>query len=136
MSFIAVAIAVAAANPVAADSIPVLMLDEPGEGFASTALAAGRNKEAIEALERSLAKNADDPALLINLGIAYAHRGDEERAKLLFKAAMASKHPADLETASGATLDSRMLARRALSMLDRGEFSVRTRSAGALTLRD
>ena len=41
-----------------------------------------------------------------------------------------------LETADGATTDSRKLARKAMRMLERGEFRVSAAPAGQLTYRD
>ncbi|WP_172970270.1 tetratricopeptide repeat protein [Erythrobacter sp. THAF29] len=112
------------------------MLAEPEAKLASAALASGRDTAAIRTLERELDLRPDDPAVLINLGIAYAHRGDDQKARALFKAAMASDDKADLETADGSTTDSRKLARKALSMLDRGAFRPISVPKETLTLRD
>ncbi|MFL0355897.1 tetratricopeptide repeat protein [Erythrobacter sp. GH1-10] len=131
-----VAFAIAVANPAAADSVSAQMASEPDVRLASASLAQGREGEAIRVLESELAANPDDPAILINLGIAHAQRGDDTRARALFRAAMASEEAIDLETASGHTSDSRRLARRALGMLDRGEFRPAVGATETLTLRD
>jgi len=90
--------------------------------LAARALAEGRQDDAIRALERQLAQSPDDAALLINLGIAYAHAGDEEQAHDLFEAALVSDDVVLLRTAEGDETDSRRLARKALQMLRAGEF--------------
>ncbi len=83
-------------------------------------LVAGRNADAIAELE---AVRSHDPAQLINLGIAYARQGDEERARALFMAAAASNDRIEIDTANGSETDSRRLARKALRMLDNDEFA-------------
>ncbi len=88
--------------------------------LSASTLAAGRDSEAIAELE---AHSSRDPGQLINLGIAYARRGDEETARDLFQAALTSPEPIELETADGNSTDSIRLARKALRMLDNGEFA-------------
>jgi len=92
------------------------------DDLAADRLSQGQHLRAIAILERELAQNPEDPALLINLGIAHAQRGDAATARESFEAAMSSPESIDLETANGSLMDSRRLARRALAMLDRGEF--------------
>jgi uncharacterized protein HemY len=83
------------------------------------AIAAGRTDEAIRAIEARLATDPDDPALLINLGAAYARKGDAARAATAFQAAIDSDTRYELELADGTWTDSRRAARRALEMLER-----------------
>lgn len=78
---------------------------------------------AIAKIERSDARGENHPAALINLGIAYARVGRTADARTMFEAAVASDERCRLETSSGVWMDSRDLARRALVMLDKGEFS-------------
>lgn len=85
-------------------------------------LAAGQDAAAITQIEAQPA-DADDPARLINLGIAHARLGDAARARAMFQAALVSRDRVELETATGAWVDSRVLARQALAMLDSGEFA-------------
>ena len=85
-------------------------------------LAAGQDAAAISQIEDQRA-DGDEPARLINLGIAHARLGDVTRARAFFQAALASPERMELETATGAWVDSRVLARQALAMLDRGQFS-------------
>lgn len=98
---------------------------EPTQAAAlsSDNLAQGNADAAIKSLERNLEAAPHDPGLLINLGIAYAHAGSPETARQLFERALVSPNPIELETADGRATDSRRLARKAMRMLDRGEFS-------------
>ncbi len=91
-------------------------------------LVEGRNAAAISAMEAS-PPVTDDPARLINLGIAYARRGEGEKARALFELAVRSRERFELETATGEWIDSRTLARQALAMLDNGAFTAEGRLA-------
>ena len=88
-------------------------------------LAKGRAANAIAALEKHVADAPEDPALLINLGIAHAQAGNAKQARAMFQRALVSPKPVELETADGGVTDSRRLARKAMRMLDRGEFATR-----------
>ena len=94
--------------------------------LASDNIASGETTTAIATLEIEREQFPNDPALLINLGIAYAHMGKDAKARDMFKAALKSDDPVELETANGKTTDSRRLARKALAMLERGDFRVAT----------
>ena len=85
-------------------------------------VATGQDARAIRAFDMEDAIAQGDPALLINLGIAHAPQGRTADARTLFEAAEGSEMRYRLETAQGERVDSRWLARRALAMLDRGEF--------------
>ena len=91
--------------------------------LASQQLSEGRASNAIAALEKSVEAAPEDPGLLINLGIAHAQAGDASKARELFERALVSSAPIELETADGEVIDSRRLARKAMRMLDRGEFT-------------
>ena len=82
-------------------------------------IAAGRADQAIQAIEARLEADPRDPALLINLGAAYARKGDAARAAEAFQAAIDSHTRYDLELADGTWVDSRHAARRALETLQR-----------------
>lgn len=99
-------------------------------GLASEELARGRLESAIAALEQRVASAPEDPALLINLGIAHAQSGSPDQARTMFERALVSPEPIELETANGEVIDSRRLARKAMRMLERGEFTAK------LTRRD
>lgn len=92
-------------------------------------LAGGQNNAAIQRIEQNEALEQDDPARLINLGIAHARKGNDLEARELFTAAARNDQRYQLETAHGEWMDSRDIARRALAMLDRGEFRTNGRVA-------
>ncbi|WP_324826721.1 hypothetical protein [Qipengyuania zhejiangensis] len=86
-------------------------------------LVAGQDRAAIEAIENCDGLAQDDPARLINHGIALARLGRFDEARTELEAAANSRESVDLETAEGDWVDSRRLARRALAMLEAGDFS-------------
>lgn len=85
-------------------------------------LATGDNQAAIEEIESGKVLAEDDPARLINHAVALARAGeyDAARDKLEFTARYAER--LELETATGDWVDSRVLARRGLALLDEGKF--------------
>jgi predicted Zn-dependent protease len=82
-------------------------------------LAAGQTENAITSLEASLRETPGDPALLINLGTAYARAGRMNEARAAFREAIASEDRYRVELADGSWEDSRKVARLALESLDR-----------------
>lgn len=104
--------------------------------LAADTLTDGRTMQAIDQLKAELDLHPNDPAIMINLGIALAQSGREADARASFEAAMRSRDVIELETANGTTTDSRRLARHALAMLDRGEFRPARRTSEQFTLRD
>jgi len=140
MSVAFLALALAAASPLAeareAPVSPAGAAPEATSELAARALGAGRADEAVAALEKASAANPRDAAVLINLGIAYAQTGDEARARDAFRQALACEEVVELTTAEGLATDSRRLARKALKMLERGEFRTAAMSAGQLSYRD
>ncbi|MBU7581109.1 MAG: tetratricopeptide repeat protein, partial [Porphyrobacter sp.] len=80
--------------------------------------------------------NPHDAAVLINLGIAYAQAGHDAKARAAFEQALACHEVIELDTADGSATDSRRLARKAIKMLERGEFRPAAARAGQLTYRD
>ena len=92
-------------------------------------MAAQDNEAAIERIEANVSLEQNDPARLINLGVALAREGRVTEAKAMFEAAAHSETRYRLETADGEWVDSRRLAYRALAMLENGEFSAPTRMA-------
>lgn len=83
-------------------------------------LLAGDARGALAEIEACDTLPADDPALLVNHGIALVQLGQREEARDKFAAA-SRQDRLELETASGRWVDSRVLARTAIAMLDRGE---------------
>lgn len=83
-------------------------------------MVAGRNREAIERIEASADVADGHPASLINLAIAYAREGEDERARRALKQAARLDRQMDLETAAGEWVDSRKLAQHAMAELAAG----------------
>ncbi len=117
------------------EAAPTQGIEWPSD-LAVAPLMARRTQEAIAILERSHLSDPEDPAVLINLGIAYAQTGKEAEARALFDAALTKRAAFDLAISSGQVTDSRQLARRAIRMLERGEFRTAAPAASQLTLRD
>lgn len=95
---------------------------EPAAATADVAyeqLAAGETDRAIAMLEASLAETPGDPALLINLGTAYARAGRMDEARDAFREAIAAEDRYRVQLADGSWEDSRKVARLALDSLDR-----------------
>ena len=92
-------------------------------------MVAGENEAAIRTINSNAALEADDPAKLINLGIAHARRGDTEAARDAFTSVLANDDRQYLETSRGQWVDSHSLARQALAMLDGGKLTSNTRMA-------
>lgn len=82
------------------------------------ALVSGKARTAIAQLEQARAENPGDPALLINLGAAYAAVGEYSQAQQAYRDAIASEDRYELELANGDWIDSRRAARMALLSLD------------------
>ena len=133
MSVIAFAVALFAAPMPQA---PVAHLAAAPE-LAVQPLATGKAEQALATLEKASAADPHDAAVLINLGIAYAHAGDDTKARAAFEQALACHEVIELDTADGSSTDSRRLARKAIKMLERGEFRAPAAMRGEqLTLRD
>lgn len=126
MSVTVFAMALLAATPMPAEPAAGLVSAGDGNELAAQTLAAGHEDAALAMLSKASAANPHDPAVLINLGIAYAHKGDEAKARAAFEAALACHEVVELDTADGTATDSRRLARKALKMLERGDFRTRT----------
>lgn len=105
--------------PVAATA-PELQPDQAADA-AYAELAAGRTAEAIAHIEEARANGSANPALLINLGTAYAQQGRFDEAREAYRAAIAADDAMFLETADGKWVESRTLARIALGRLDGSE---------------
>ena len=104
----------AQAGPSAATTQPDIETRDVGYD----ALVSGETRAAIVQLEQARAENPGDPALLINLGAAYAAVGEYEQAQQAYRAAIASEDRYELELANGDWIDSRRAAQMALLSLD------------------
>mgnify|MGYP000035344798 CR=1 FL=1 len=81
-------------------------------------LVSGEAREAIARLEAAREENPGDPALLINLGAAYAAVGEYRLAEQAYREAISSDDRYELELANGEWIDSRRAARMALLSLE------------------
>jgi hypothetical protein len=118
MSLVTIILAAAAAQAVPA---PAVSTETGVTDVAYSELVAGDADAAVRKLE-SEAAGSSDPALLINLGTAYARQGATDKALAAFRAAIASPERYDLELQSGQWVDSRIAARQALANLQRASF--------------
>ena len=78
---------------------------------------------ASEEIEVAAVLDSGDPVQLLNRGVDYARQGDTEQARAMFTRVADNRMRYQMETADGSWADSRNLARKALGMLDRGEFA-------------
>ena len=108
--------ALVAAQPATSLPGPDIELTEQRQ-VAYEALADGDSAGALADLEGRRMQEPEDPALLINLGAAYARLGRMERAAATYEAAIDSKTRYRLELADGRWLDSRRAARMARDSL-------------------
>ncbi len=104
------------------------VVDEPAgleqHDVAYEALASGEARSAVAALEALRGENPGDPALLINLGSAYAELGQLDRAEACFREAADSNIRYQLELADGSWVDSRRAARTALLNLEQARMAL------------
>lgn len=73
---------------------------------------------AIDVLKEEVRASDNDPALLINLGQAYARAGDFARAEQSFLKAHNSRNRYDIMLANGEVMSTRAAAKEALIWLD------------------
>jgi len=113
---IAVLALLAGSQPITSVPGPEIEVTEQKE-VAYEALMGGQADRAIAQLEARLVQEPEDPALLINLGAAYAQLGRTERAAAAYEAVLDSSTRYDMELADGRWVDSRRVARMALRQL-------------------
>lgn len=111
----------------AAATASVVPVPAPSAGVADVAYVELVNGNAAAAVRKLEADRADraDPALLINLGAAYARQGATDKALAAYRAAIASPDRYELELANGTWMDSREVARQALANLQRASLAQR-----------
>ncbi|WOE75834.1 tetratricopeptide repeat protein [Alterisphingorhabdus coralli] len=78
----------------------------------------GKVTEAIAALEAARRAEGNDPAILINLGQAYARAGDHGKARKMLIKARDNRRDYDMMLSSGEVISSRDAAVAALRWLD------------------
>ena len=88
-------------------------------------LASGKTDLAIARIEAQLQDNPDDPALLINLGSAWASKGEFEKAAEFYNRAARSDVRYRMELADGNWVDSRRAARLALANMEEQRLAMR-----------
>jgi Flp pilus assembly protein TadD len=115
IAFLAAALLVQPAPAVAASEAGA---DRVEVGYAE--LSEGRATDAVDRILGSQGRKIEDPAALINLGVAYARLGKVAKARDAYRAAIASSERYDLELADGRWMDSRQAARLADRMLYSG----------------
>ena len=107
---------------VADGSVVIVSGPEQPCTFGYEELATGDDRGAMDELQSCDAATASDPAIQINHGVALARVGEFDAARSSFEAAARNAERYELETATGNWVDSRVLARRGLAMLDDGAF--------------
>ena len=115
---------------------PAIEVVQTSGDLAVAPLLARRHDEAIAVLEQSRIKAPHDPAVLINLGVAYAQIGKDDAARALFSEARTKRAAFDVATSDGRVTDPGLVARRAIRMLAQGEFRTNRHAASQLTLRN
>lgn len=123
MSMIAALTLAVAAQGAGQGAIVVIAPPETEFDVGYAELMAGHDQEAVDAIEKCRELAKDDPARLLNHGIALARLGRYDHAREDFEAAASFENRIELETSTGKWEDSRVLAHRALAMLDDGEFA-------------
>ena len=113
---------VVAASLLAMGSGPIEVVSnaEPSYNIGYEELVAGDPAGALEVIEGQSGAKSEDPARLINHGVALARLGRHESARERFQQAARLDDRYRLETADGSWVDSRVLARRGLAMIDEG----------------
>ena len=85
-------------------------------GFAD--LVAGDNEGAIRSIKADANVAHDDPARLLNLGLAYERSGDFQTAQAYYSTVLARTRPAQLVLSNGTVVDSHELATGGLKRVD------------------
>tara|TARA_E500000305_G_C3976707_1_gene214714 strand:+ start:588 stop:959 length:372 start_codon:yes stop_codon:yes gene_type:complete len=104
---------------------PLVEQDVQETDVAYEELASGQTDLAIARIEAQLTDNPDDPALLINLGSAWAAKGEFEKAAEFYQRAARSDVRYRMELADGNWVDSRRAARLALAKIEDQRLAMR-----------
>lgn len=104
---------------------PVADLPEERVEVAYEALVADDNRAAVAQLEAALEEQPGHPAILLNLGTAYARIGELSAAREAFEAARDARDRFEVELADGEWIDTAQAARLALARLDGPQFATR-----------
>ena len=103
---------------------PVMTVTAPDSEYdiGYSELVSGDARGALEAIENCDKLPKSDPALQINHAVALAQTGKYNEARDRFAAAARNVDRLELQTSTGDWVDSKVLARRGLAMLDTGNF--------------
>lgn len=114
----------AAAMFLVAAEAPIMVVSAPENEYdiGYTELVSGDARGALEAIENCDKLPESDPARQINHAVALARVGDFDEARDRFAAAVRNADRLELQTSTGDWIDSKILARRGLAMLDSGDF--------------
>ena len=86
-------------------------------------LAVGDDRAALAKIENCRQLPDSDPARQINHAVALARVGEYDAARDKFAAAARNADRFELETVTGDWVDSKVLARRGLAMIEAGDFT-------------
>ena len=103
---------------------PVMTVTAPESEFdiGYSELVAGDARGALEAIENCDKLPESDPARQINHAVALASVGEYDGARDRFAAAARNADRLELQTSTGDWVDSEVIARRGLAMLESGHF--------------
>ena len=102
---------------------PVMTVTAPESEFdiGYSELVAGDARGALDAIENCDKLPESDPARQINHAVALASVGEYDEARDRFAAAARNADRFELQTSTGDWVDSKVLARRGLAMLESGD---------------
>ena len=103
---------------------PVMTVTAPESEYdiGYSELVAGDARGALDAIENCKKLPESDPARQINHAVALASVGEYDEARDRFAAAARNADRLELQTSTGDWVDSKVLARRGLAMLESGDF--------------
>ena len=103
-------------------SAPALAKDAeinyPKGSLGYSALLAGDNEGAIRSIKSDTNVRHDDPAQMLNLGLAYERTGDFDAARQQYREVLAQTRSAKLVLSNGAVVDSHDLAEKGLGRVE------------------
>ncbi len=86
----------------------------PVDNYAVTALTGANYQQVVATLEPIVKRDRGDETLLLNLAMAYRHTGRNAEADSLYRRVL-MLDDVELDTAMGGTINSHVVARRALA---------------------
>jgi Flp pilus assembly protein TadD len=92
----------------------VALAGNPVDNYSATALAGANYQQVVATLEPMAKRDRSDETLLLNLATAYRHVGRHAEADSLYRRVLLLED-VELDTATGGTITSHAVARRALA---------------------